>query len=463
MTNKPNIVFILIDDMGWRDLTCYGSTFYETPNIDKLCKDGMFFTDAYASCPVCSPTRASILTGKYPANVGITNYIKGRSIGKLLDVPYIDHLPDTEISLAKSLKEGGYNTWHVGKWHLGGRPYFPEDHGFDVNIGGCHWGHPKNGYFSPWGIETLSDGINGEYLTDRLTDEAICLIKNNIGKPFFLNLWHYTVHIPIQAKEEYVEKYKNKATKLGLDKLKTFEKGEKLPVINKRHKNVYRRLIQSDPVYAAMIEILDENIGRLVKSIDETGQSENTIIFFTSDNGGLSTTEGSPTCNFPLLEGKGWMYEGGIREPLIIKWPKVINPGSVCSTPVTSTDFYPTLLEIAGLDLLPEQHTDGISILPLLQGENRLDRDTIFWHFPHYGNQGGTPTCAIRMGEYKLIEFFEDKRLELYNLKEDISEKHNIADNYPELVKQMHDKLIHWRESVHAKIPEPNPEWNELE
>ena len=211
MSKKPNIVFILIDDMGWKDLSCYGSSFYETPNIDRLFKEGIHFTNAYASSPVCSPTRASILTGKYPANVGITNWIGGHTKGILIDASYINYLPQTEKSLAKALKEGGYNTWHIGKWHLGGRPYHPEDHGFDINIGGCHWGGPPKGYFSPWEIETLEDGPEGEYLTDRLTNEAIKLIKNNANKPFFLNMWYYSVHTPIQAKEKYIKKYEKKS------------------------------------------------------------------------------------------------------------------------------------------------------------------------------------------------------------------------------------------------------------
>jgi arylsulfatase A-like enzyme len=467
MSKRPNIIFILIDDLGWRDLSCYGSKFYETPNIDRLFYEGMHFTDAYAAAPVCSPTRASILTGKYPARVGVTNYIGGPPArGILFDSPYVDHLPLSEKSLAVSLKETGYNTWHVGKWHLGGKEYHPENHGFDINIGGCHWGAPINGYFSPWGIDTLDDGPEGEYLTDRLTDEAIRLIKeNDLNKPFFLNLWYYSVHVPIQAKESYIEKYIKKAQDMGLDKKKTFEVGEFFPAeaLSPRIFRIFRRIIQSDPIYAAMIEILDENIGRLLKTIEETGQSDNTIIIFTSDNGGLSTAEGSPTTNYPLLEGKGWMYEGGVREPLIVKWPNVINPGSFCNVPVTSPDFYPTLLEAAELHPSSEQNLDGISFMPLLKEKNKLGRDSIYWHYPHYGNQGGTPGSSIRMGDYKLIEFFEDDRLELYNLKKDISEKDNIIKRYPDLAGKMKKKLAEWRKSVNGKIPEQNPDWNELE
>jgi len=455
---KPNFIFILIDDLGWKDLSCYGSTFYETPNLDQLAADGMFFTNAYASCPVCSPTRASILTGKYPATVGITNYIAGRTKGKLIGVPYTEYLPLEEKTVAQTLNDAGYRTYHVGKWHLGGEPYWPEKHGFEVNIGGCHWGMPKS-YFSPYNMPNLEDGPEDEYLTDRLTDEAVELIKNNGDEPFFMYLSHYAVHIPIQTPERYIKKYEQKAKELGLDHQKTFEEGDFFPCEHKKDKRIIRRLLQSDPAYAGMVENLDENIGRVIKAVDEAGLTENTVIIFTSDNGGLSTAEGSPTCNAPLNEGKGWMYEGGTREPLIIKWPKVIKAGSFCDVPVTSPDFYPTMLEMAEVELIPEQHCDGVSFLSLLKGANTLAREAIFWHYPHYGNQGGTPGSSVRCGDYKLIEFFEDGRLELYNLREDVSEEHNIAEGNPEITKQLKEMLVDWREKVEAKIPEPNPDY----
>ncbi len=456
---KINIIFILIDDMGWKDLGCYGSPFYETPNIDRLAENGMRFTDAYAACPVCSPTRASIMSGKYPATVGLTDFIGGNSRGRLISAPYIRYLPSNEKSIAKALKEGGYTTWHIGKWHLGDRPYYPENHGFDANVGGCHWGHPLKGYFSPYHIETMEDGPKGEYLTDRLTDEAIRLIQNHEGSPFFMNLWHYAVHTPIQSKQADIDKYENKKEELGLDAVLEFEEGDYFPCEHKKDIRIKRRLVQSDTHYAAMIDNLDYNIGRLINAVRGAGQEDNTIIIFTSDNGGLSTSEGSPTCNHPLNEGKGWMYEGGIREPLIIKWPGVIKQGSLCNVPVTSPDFYPTLLEAAGLDLIPEQHTDGTSLFPLLKGSSSLDREAIYWHYPHYGNQGGTPGSSIRMGDYKLIEFFEDGRLELYNLMDDIKEEHNLSNEMPGLVAKLHKKLIEWRTGVEAKMPEPNPDY----
>ncbi len=459
---QPNFIFILLDDYGWKDSSCYGSSFYETPHIDRFAAQGMRFTDAYAACPVCSPTRASIMSGKYPATVGMTDWIDAEggihpAKGKVIDVPYLKHLPLSEKTLAAALRDNGYQTWHVGKWHLGETAYYPDQHGFEVNIGGCDWGSPKNGYFSPWGIPTLEDGPEGEYLPDRLTDEAIRLVQHNDGRPFFLNLWYYVVHTPIQAKAEKIRKYEEKARMLGLDQQQTFEEDGFFPCEHKKDQRITRRLLQSDPAYAAMIESMDENIGRLLTALDEAGLTENTVIFFTSDNGGLATAEGSPTCNAPLAEGKGWMYEGGTREPLIVRWPGVIEAGTVCNVPVCSPDFYPTMLEMAGLDLLPQQHCDGESLLPLLTGGDTLEREVIFWHYPHYGNQGGTPGSSVRCGDYKLIEFFEDGRLELYNLCDDISEEHNLADAQPETTKRLHELLIQWREQVEAKIPAPNP------
>jgi len=460
---RPNILFILLDDFGWRDLQCYGSTFYETPRLNQLAEEGMLFTDAYASCPVCSPSRASLLSGKYPARVGVTDWIGADSKGKLLSAPYVHELPLEETSIATALREGGYRTWHVGKWHLGEREFYPDRHGFDVNIGGCHWGHPAYGYFSPYHIETLPEGPDGEYLTDRLTDEAIKLIREKDDRPFFLNLWHYTVHMPVQAKPEDIARFEEKAKRMGLDTIDPIVEGENFPVLHKANERVQRRRIQSDPVYAAMIYNMDWNVGRLLDALEETGQADNTIIVFTSDNGGLSSAEGSPTCNAPLSEGKGWMNEGGVREPLIVKWPGVVRPHSTCSVPVTSPDFYPTFLEMAGLPLMPDQHVDGESFLPLLKGEEQLKRDAIFWHYPHYSNQGCTPGCSMRMGDYKLLLFFEDDHVELYNLREDISEQHDLAAQMPELAEQMRKRLEEWLIDVQAKLPTPNPDYPKAE
>ena len=464
----PNIIFILIDDMGWRDLTCCGSTFYETPNIDRLAREGMRFTDAYASCPVCSPTRASVITGQYPATVGITDWIdSGGKLhpcrGRLIDVPYLKQLAPFPHSLARVLRGAGYATWHVGKWHLGGEGFHPENHGFEINIGGCYAGAPgKGGYFSPWSIPALqhAEVPEGTYLTDYLSDQAVKLVRESGDRPFFLNLWHYCVHTPIQAKAEKIAKYEAKIKALGLDKVETIREGEAFPCEHKKHLRVQRRLIQSDAVYAAMIESLDEGVGRLLKAVRDAGKEDNTLIVFTSDNGGLATAEGSPTCNLPLAEGKGWMYEGGTREPLLARWPSVIAPGSTCPVPVTTPDFYPTFLELAGAAPARDYQVDGTSLLPLLNGKTeRWERDAIFWHYPHYGNQGGTPGSSVRMGDYKLIEFFEDGRRELYNLKDDPGEQNDLARAMPQLVRTMQERLTAWQQQVEARIPQPNPDW----
>jgi arylsulfatase A-like enzyme len=467
VAQPPNIILILIDDMGWRDLGCFGSSFYETPNIDRLCGGGMRFTDAYAACPVCSPTRASLLTGKYPATVGLTDWIDWHghihpARGAVIDVPYLKQLPTSEHTVAAALRDGGYQTWHVGKWHLGAEDHRPQDHGFDVNVGGCHMGSPgRGGYFSPWTIEPLVDADvpEGTYLTDYLTDHVVDLIDGADERPFFLNLWYYSVHTPIQAKQERVAYYEQKARDLGLDQLETFTEDEYYPCDHKKDQRVRRRLLQSDAVYAAMIDSLDENIGRILDALGAAGTSEDTLILFTSDNGGLATSEGSPTCNAPLAEGKGWMYEGGTREPLFVRWPGKVAPGSVCNTPVTSPDVYPTLLAAAGLAPIPDQHVDGENLLPLLEQSADLERQSIFWHYPHYGNQGGTPGSSIRCGDWKLIEFFDDGRRELYNLRHDIGENDNRVEAELEITADLHRQLATWRESVAAKIPVPNPDW----
>ena len=464
MADQPNIVLILIDDMGWRDITCYGSEFYETPNIDRLAAEGMTFTDAYAACPVCSPTRASIMTGKYPARVGITNYIPGEERGRVLEVPYIKHLPLEEISIARALGErGGYRTFHVGKWHLGSEPYWPDKHGFDVNVAGWDGGMSANGYFSPYDIPTLDNGPDGEFLTDRLTDEAVSLIGDAGDQPFFLYLAYHAVHTPIQGKAEDIAYFEAKAKRMGLDQVQTFEEGEHFPCEHKREYRVRRRRVQSDPTYAGLIKAVDDNVGRLLAALDDLGKTEDTIVIFTSDNGGLATAEGSPTCNAPLAEGKGWMYEGGTREPLLVRWPGKIAPGSTCSTPMTSPDFYPTFLEAAGVDPMPDQHRDGVSIMPLLTGDGAhgLDERAIFWHYPHYGNQGGTPGSSVRQGDWKLIEFFEDGRLELYNLRDDVGEDRDVAGQFPEITQRLHAMLAAWRDEIEAEIPQPNPDWPE--
>jgi arylsulfatase A-like enzyme len=460
---KPNIVFILADDYGWRDTACYGSSFYETPTLDKLAREGMKFTNAYATCPVCSPSRASLLTGKYPARIGITNYIDwgGKSHpshGILWDAPYRKGLPDGETSVADALREADYQTWHVGKWHLGETGHLPQDHGFDVNIGGCHIGHPHKGYFAPWHIPEMppEEIPDGTYLTDYLTDCALRLLQTrDPSRPFFLNLWHYAVHTPIQAPEPLVEKYREKARGMRLDQVNPIVEGEPFPCHHKRNSRVQRRVIQSDPAYAAIVENMDANIGRILQALEDLGLADDTLVVYTSDNGGLSSAEGSPTCNHPLAEGKGWMFDGGIREPLIARWPGRIAPGTTSDAVTTGTDLYPTFLEAAELPLRPEQHVDGKSILPVLQGKAKaFSRGPVFWHFPHYGNQGGTPAAAVRDGDWKLLRFFEDDRRELYNLETDIGEAFECSAGHPEIAARLASELDAWISDVGGILPE---------
>ena len=448
---RPNIIFILADDLGWADLGCTGSTFYETPNLDRLAAQGMRFTEAYAACSVCSPTRASIMTGKYPARLHITDWLPGRGDRpdqRVKRPAILANLPLEEVTIGKALKDGGYRTVFLGKWHLGDKEHFPEHFGFDVNLGGCSAGSPPS-YFPPYKLPNLSDGPKGEYLTDRLTDEAVKAIKESKDKPFFIYLAHYAVHNPQQARPEIIAKYKAKAAALPPPAGPEF-----LP----EGKNKARQ-IQNQPIYAAMIESVDQGVGRIMKKLDELGLAENTIVVFTSDNGGLSTSEGMPTSNLPLRGGKGWHYEGGVREPLIVKAPGVTKAGSVCHEPMISTDYYPTLLELAGLPLHPAQHLDGVSIAPLLKGDTMPQRP-FFWHYPHYSNQGGGPGGVIRLGDLKLIEWYDDMRVELFNLKEDVGEKTDLAAKMPEKAAELRDKLHAWRASVDAQMPTPNPNYD---
>ncbi len=449
MMEKTNVVVIFIDDMGYRDLACTGSDFYETPNIDRLAADGMRFDNGYASCPVCSPSRASLMTGKYPARIGITDWIDHSGTfhplkGRLIEAPYIKSLP---------IKEQGYDTWHVGKWHLGTDDAYPDRVGFDVNIGGCDWGHPKKGYFSPYHIKTLSEGPDGEFLSDRLTDEAINLVNNSNDAPFYLNMWHYAVHTPIQAKQKDIRYFEEKAKRMGLDNQNPFVEGEPFSTDDKKGARIIRRVIQSDPCYAALIYNLDENVGRLIDAIDKKGKLENTLIIFTSDNGGLSTAEGSPTCNLPLSEGKGWTKEGGLRVPVIAYHKGKITAGSCCNVPVTTPDIFSTILDVAGVEIA-DPTVDGRSIADCFKGGEIEYERPIYWHYPHYGNQGGTPGAAVRCGDFKLIQYFEDERYELYNLKNDYSEKDNLIYKMPEKVSELSKMLSSWQEDVCAVFPQ---------
>jgi arylsulfatase A len=443
---KPNFVFILIDDMGWRDLTCFGSRFYETPNIDKLAASGMKFTNAYAAAPLCSPTRGSIMTGKYPVRLGMTHITQYKPDLKAQWIcpTTATELALDEVTIAEALKPAGYTSACVGKWHLGGEPFYPEKQGFDVNIGGAHIAMP-NSYFYPawkesprpkdslWGNVPL-DGRPGEYLTDRLTDEALKFIEAKKDDPFFLYLAHYAVHIPLEAKKEKIAKYE---AKIRPDDP------------------------QNNAVYAAMIESIDEGVGRITAKLEELGIADRTIIFLMSDNGGVSVwTNGGKrppsTSNLPLRNSKGTLYEGGIREPMIVRWRGVVKAGTVCDTPVISNDFFPTMLEMAGVKSRP---TDGLSLMPLLTQKGPLKRDTLYWHYPHPGAEELAPHGAVRQGDWKLVEFFEDGHAELYNLADDIGEKNDLAAKMPKRVAELREKLHRWQASVGAKKPRLNPDF----
>jgi arylsulfatase A-like enzyme len=452
----PNFVFFLIDDLGWKDLGVYGSPFHLTPNIDALAASGMRFTQAYAASPVCSPTRASLLSGKHPGRLDITDWIGGSQRGELLPAEYQHHLPQEEVTLAEALKEAGYTTGYFGKWHLGDAPNLPESQGFDLNVGGTGAGQPAS-YFYPyraaegrssfWDVPGLESGDEGEYLTDRLTSEAITFLEGNQANPFLLYFSHFAVHTPIQSKADLEARYAARRDALPV--------GEG-PRTEREHGRSSTRLVQDDPAYAGMVQSVDESVGRVLDRLEELGLAENTVVIFMSDNGGLSTLAGErigPTTNEPLRAGKGWLYEGGIREPMIIRWPGVVEGGGVSDELVQSTDFYPTMLEMAGLSLLPSQHRDGVSLVPALKGEGGLGRDALFWHFPHYHGSGNRPSGAVRVGDWKLVEWFEDGAVELYNLGVDPGEERDLASAEPEIVQELLTRMQEWRREVDAKMP----------
>jgi len=441
----PNVLLILIDDMGWRDVGFMGSRYYETPNIDRLAAQGMVFTNAYANAPNCAPTRACLMSGQYGPRHGVYTVgtsQRGKAAGrKLIPIPNRTTLPAKTVTLAESLKRAGYTSASMGKWHLGSDPELgPVGQGFDVNVAGNTAGNPRS-YFSPYRNKDLPDGPKGEYLTDRLTQEALAFIEANRARPFFLYLPHYAVHTPIQAKKQLIAKYQAKPPSGG----------------------------QSNPKYAAMIESVDQGVGALMAKLGQLNLAENTVVIFFSDNGGvggyreLGIQGGEITSNKPLRGGKGMLYEGGIREPMVVRWPAIVKAGTRCDVPVIGLDFYPTILEIAGLAKEPGQVLDGESLMPLLAQTGTLKRDALFWHFPAY-LQGGrgtwrtTPAGAIRQGDFKLIEFFEDSSLELYNLKDDIGETKNLAERMPDKTRALHQRLVAWRTAVKAPVPtERNP------
>lgn len=453
---KLNFLFILADDYGYYDTSISGSHFYETPNIDKIATQGMIFTNGYACCQVCSPSRASIMTGKFPARHGITDWIgaatgeEWRNAGrfnKLLPPEYLHNLPKEYKTLPEAMKEAGYLTFFAGKWHLGEKGSWPEDHGFDINKGGWDAGSPKGGYFSPFENPNLKDGPAGENLEMRLARETIQFLKENGEKPFFAFLSFYAVHSPLETTHEKWSKYRDKAQKQGIAG-KGFEMGHFLPV----------RQVQDHPVYAGLVESMDDAVGEVLNALDRLGLAENTVVIFTSDNGGVVAGDAFSTSNLPLRAGKGYQFEGGIREPYFIKVPG-ISGGQKCAAPVTGTDFYPTILELAGIPLKPEEHNDGVSLVPLLKGETIPERPLI-WHYPHYGNQGGEPSSIIRLGDWKLIYYYEDGHEELYNLKNDVGETNDLAARETSKVKELHEKLFSYLNDVGARFPEPDPQYN---
>lgn len=453
---KPNIVFIVADDLGYHDLSCTGSQFYETPNIDRIADEGMVFTDGYAACQVCSPSRASLISGKFPARHGITDWI-GAATGerwgnwantKLLPPEYKHELDQEYVTLPEALKENGYKTFFAGKWHVGEKGSWPDDHGFDINIGGWDVGSPKGGFYAPWRNPNLPSGPDGESLTMRLAQETSDFIKANKDTAFLAYLSFYAVHAPIQTTEEKWAKYRNKADQMGIAD-KGFEMADRLPI----------RTVQDNPVYAGLVETMDDAVGVVLNTLKELGLEENTIIVFTADNGGVASGDNYSTSNLPLRGGKGYQYEGGIREPFFIKAPGVAKAGSHCNTPVSAVDLYPTLLDLANIELKPQEHSDGKSLLPLLQGSTIEERPLI-WHYPHYGNQGGDPVSIIRVGNWKLIHYYETGKQALYNLAQDKGENNNVAKSHMEVVTKLHKQLFEYLESVNAKFPIKNPKFD---
>ena len=496
--SPPNIVFFLVDDLGWRDVASFGSTFYDTPNIDRLANEGIKFTNAYAASHVCSPTRASIMTGKYPARLHLTDWLQGRryyAFEQLTSPEFLQELPYEEVTIAEALKAHGYSTAHIGKWHLGEDPYGPLEQGFDMRVPDWNKGWPNRGYYAPFELDGIEDEP-GQYLTDRLTDFAEDFISDNQDQPFFLYLSHFAVHDPIHGRPDLVEKYSQK--------LASTEPPDSLPYIlegnpddldpltpeqladlldqpsHQDYKVLPERTVkikqhQDNVQFAAMVESIDESLGRIVDRLEQLGLTDNTLIIFFSDNGGMSGANfGSAdrivdpgeldrsfsTSNLPLRGAKGWLYEGGIRVPMIVKWPEQSNFGAVVDEPVISTDFYPSLLEMAGLPSQSDQALDGKSFVPALQGQS-FQRGPIFWHFPQYSNHGmQSPGGAVRAGDYKLLEYFENNTVQLFNLRDDIGELNDLSRLEPEKTAEMKALLHSWREQVGAQMPPSNSDYD---
>ena len=449
---QTNFLFILVDDMGWADIGANGSKFHETPHIDRLAASGMRFTQGYAACPVCSPTRASIMTGRHPVRVDITDWIPGQgnhANNKLLHPQDRNNLALEEVTIAEQLKTHGYQTFFAGKWHLGSEGHWPEDQGFDINIGGHHRGSPPGGYYAPWTNPALKANKPGEYLTERLTEESIKFLEQrDAAKPFLLYLSYYNIHTPIQPYKKRIEHYNAKAEKMF--------KGE-TPTQSEHEGST--RMRQDNAALASMVAAVDDSVGALLGKLNELKLDQNTVVIFFSDNGGLSTRGGKrfgPGCNLPLRASKGWLYEGGVREPTIIRAPGVTQPGSVSHKPMVSMDFFPTMLDLAGLPTQPKLHADGQSLLSQLRGNDASSR-TLYWHYPHYHGSSWKPGASIRDGDWKLIEFYHHDKVELYNLANDIGEQKNLVTRQPKKTAELRAKLRAWQKSMKAKMPVPNP------
>ncbi len=449
----PNILFILADDLGYSDLGCMGSTYYETPNIDAIAGRGMVFTDGYAGSQVCSPSRATLMTGQFTARHGITDWI-GAPVGvnwrtkkrytKVLPAAYKHHMDTSVMTLPKALKKAGYSTFFAGKWHVGDVGHYPENHGFDSNKGGYHRGSPAGGYFAPFNNPKLKNHERGENLSMRLAKETVRFMEASKDKPFLAYLSFYAVHGQIQTSKEKWKKYQEKANNKEIAD-KGFEDGYFLPM----------RKYQDNPVYAGLVETMDDAVGMVLNALKENGLDKNTIVVFTSDNGGVVSGDNYSTNCFPLKGGKGYQWEGGIRIPYIISVPWMDHHGQKNRTPVTGSDFFPTLLDLAGVPLQPEAHLDGKSIVPVLKGD-ALEERPLYWHYPHYGNQGGRPVAIMRKGDWKLIHYWEDGHDELYNLANDIHEDTDLAIKQAKRTKNMSGRLIDWLQEVGAKYPIPD-------
>ncbi len=452
--DRPNFLFFLVDDLGWADIGCNGSTFYQTPHIDSLAASGTRFTNGYAAASICSPTRASILTGRHPVRVNITDWIPGMvKTGKFKKVEDRNNLALSEVTIAETLRDAGYQTYFAGKWHLGEAGHFPEDQGFAINIGGHERGSPPGGYYAPWNNPKLTAKNDGEYLTERLTEATISFIDTQRMQddPFFAYLSYYNVHTPIQPYKKRISEYKEKLKRLA----------GQTPIIEER--NARSRGRQDNAELASMVAAVDDSVGRILDKLDEWQLSNNTVVIFFSDNGGLCTRPISnkkkgqgavgPGCNLPLRSGKGWLYEGGIREAAIIRAPGK-SQGIICNIPIVSTDFYPTMLDLAGLSLQPELHADGCSLVPFLDGEPKgQTARALYWHYPHYHGSGWTPGGAIRKGNWKLIEFWEYDDVELYDLSKDVGEQNDLSKQHPKKVKELQLDLENWRNRINAVMP----------